>query len=84
MTLELTDWAVGTGCCAHDMQNALKWALASAASPEDVQNLRIVVESLRNSFNILLARLPEFLTRHLAFVDSRADRFVLEGLRRGG
>lgn len=37
--LELTDWSVGTGCCAHDMQNALKWALASVATPEDIQQL---------------------------------------------
>ena len=80
--LELTDWAVGTGCCAHDMQNALKWALASVATPEDIQNLHIVVESLRNSFDLLLARLPAFLAKHLAFVDDRADLDVIAGFWR--
>jgi hypothetical protein len=63
----LTDWVVGTGCCAHDMQNALKWSLCSAGSPQDVQDLHIVIEALRNSFDILLERLPEFLTRHMTF-----------------
>jgi hypothetical protein len=70
---ELTDWPLGTGCCAHDMQNALKWALASAASAEDLQSLHIVVESLRNSFDILLSRLPAFLSKHLVFVDPPGD-----------
>ena len=82
MLLELTDWAVGTGCCAHDMQNGLKWALSSVATPEDIQNLHIVVESLRNSFDLLLARLPVFLVKHLAFVDDRADLDVIAGFWR--
>ena len=80
--LELTDWAVGTGCCAHDMQNGLKWALSSVATPEDIQNLHIVVESLRNSFDLLLARLPEFLVKHLAFAGNRADTDAVAGFWR--
>ena len=28
--LELTDWCLGTGCCCHDVQNSVKWSLASS------------------------------------------------------
>lgn len=74
--LALTDWVVGTGCCAHDVQNSLKWALGGVASPQDVQDLHIVIEALRNSFSILLERLPEFLTKHIAFCNSESLELV--------
>ena len=65
--LSLTDWVVGTGCCAHDTQNSFKWALRGAGSPQDVQDLHIVKEALRNSFDIFLQRPPELLTSCMAF-----------------
>jgi len=71
--LELTDWVVGTGCCAHDIQNALKWALGAAASSEEVKDLHIVIEALRNSFSILLSRLPAFLSKYMTFWNDPGD-----------
>ena len=64
---ELTDWIVGTGCCCHDIQNAMKWALSASGPVQDLHDLHIVVESLRNSFQILMCRLPAFLAAHLSF-----------------
>ena len=68
--LELTDWIVGVGCACHDVQNSLKWALGSTKIPQDkwsLCELHIVVESLRNSFDLLVTRLPQFLLEHLGF-----------------
>jgi hypothetical protein len=75
--LFLCDWFVSTGCGAHDVQSALKWALAPHASVEDLKDLHIVMESLRNSFAILHARMPRFLISHLAFDQSPFDRQVV-------
>ena len=64
--LELTDWIVGTPCMVHDVQKSLQWALACVVSVEATQDLHIVMESLRNSFSLLVERLPLFLSTHLA------------------
>ena len=41
-----------------------------------------MVESLRNSFDLLWARVLEFLVKHLAFVDNRADTDAIAGFWR--
>lgn len=71
--LKLTDWCVSTGCSAHDMHNGLKWAIAAAASAEDLKSLHIAIESLRNSFALLTAELPAFLMQHIAWSDAPRD-----------
>ena len=45
------DWVL---CCAHDIHNALKWAVSSVADPDGINALRIVLEPLRNSLSLLL------------------------------
>ena len=61
-------WRVTLPCALHDAHNALKWALFGAcASPEVCKRLHVVVESLRNSFDILHAELPRFVRAHLHF-----------------
>lgn len=74
--LELLDWVVGVGCACHDVQNSLKWGLGSTKIPQDkwsLCELHIVVESLRNSFDLLVTRLPQFLLDHLSFSDDGYD-----------
>lgn len=65
--LELTDWILSTACCCHDLQNALKWSLSSLWTGQDIQDLHVCMESLRNSFEILLGKLPKFLAEHMTF-----------------
>ena len=71
--LQLMDWSLGTACCCHDVHNSLKWALAPYGSPQDLHDLRIVVESLRNSFSLLTRKLPSFMVKYVAFRVTEAD-----------
>lgn len=65
----LTDWIVSTGCANHDAQNALKWGLAGLECGDEVtKKLHIVVESLRNGYDLLQTYLPKFLTQSLTLV----------------
>jgi hypothetical protein len=73
--LELTDWVVSTGCVCHDCHNGLKWGLSKYTSVEGLKDMHIVLESLRNSFTLLVERLPAFLEQHLAF---SADSYDVE------
>ena len=68
---EALTWQVTLPCSLHDTHNALKWAMFGAqASPEVCKRLHIVVESLRNSFDILHGELPRFVRDHLHFCKS--------------
>lgn len=71
--LELTDWFVSTGCAAHDCHNSIKWSLERSAGGDTTKDLHIVVESLRNSFKLLNARLVSFLQSKLSFYDTSSD-----------
>ena len=71
---DLTDWVVSTGCANHDAQNALKWGLASLDCGEEVtKKLHIVIESLRNGYDLLQKALPGFLTQSLSLVDEASS-----------
>lgn len=66
---ELTDWVVSTPCANHDAQNGLKWGLAwMECGEETIKKLHIAVESLRNSYNLLVKYLPKFLMSTLTIV----------------
>jgi hypothetical protein len=67
------DWVVGTGCSNHDCQNALKWGLASLHQTEDLKDLYIVIQSLRNSFDVIHGYLKIFVTENLQFVQDAGD-----------
>ena len=61
--LELTDWVVCTGCASHDCHNALKWAISGflGDSEAGLKDLFVVIESLRNAYDLLLGHFPAFL-----------------------
>ena len=65
--LHLTDWSLSSGCCVHDVHNAQKWALRAAGPKETIDDLHIIIESLRNTFPSLLIALPRFLVAHVSF-----------------
>ena len=69
MLLYLCEWCIAIPCALHDAQNAQKWGLHhwynDAALLKDVH---IGIESLRNSYDLLLTHLPGFLTRYVKFV----------------
>eukprot|EP00971_Amphidinium_carterae_P341469 6480271-Amphidinium_carterae.2 len=67
---KLLQWNLAIPCSMHDAQNALKWAVAGECqSSALVSDLYIVVESLRNTFDLLHSRLPDFIRTHLRFTD---------------
>ena len=74
---ELPDWSVGTPCAAHDVHNSLKWALSSFIGPEGLKSLHVALESLRNSFSLLTARLPAFLHQFVGFDDKPRDEAAI-------
>jgi hypothetical protein len=82
LELEMADLIIGVGCRCHDIQNSLKWALASTGIPQDLKDLHVVVESLRNSFSLLLQYLPAFLESSLAFRHSSVSTDVVEAFWR--
>ena len=72
---DLQDWVVCTACANHDAQNALKWSLMNVSSDvEVVHKLHIIIESLRNSFDLILDRLAKFVADKLRFDDGDYDR----------
>ena len=58
------DWLVHSACAHHDASKALQWSVRASSSEERLKELRIAVESLRNSFSLLVAKLPSFLVQH--------------------
>ena len=66
--LYLTNWIFASGCCNHDAHNALKWAMANQEpSPDCLKSLFIVMESLRNGYHLVAARLATWIPNRLVF-----------------
>ena len=56
------EWVESPGCSLHDTHNSLKWGLNfEALGPDVLQNVWIVFASLRNSFDLILQHLPQWL-----------------------
>ena len=68
--LELRDWYVSTPCGNHDAHNGLKWALHERMTDEAfIKDVHIVVESLRNSYDLLVDHLGKWIIASLSFED---------------
>ena len=71
---KLQDWVVSTPCCCHDAQKALQWSLFGITEESDItKHLYLVVEAVRNGYDILMAQLPAFVASNVAFVDGAND-----------
>ena len=79
--LEKMEWIVSSACGLHDCHNSLKWSLHShftdASLMEDVY---IVVASVRNSYGLVHSYLGKYLDACLAFVPDD-ERPMAEDLR---
>ena len=52
--LYLLEWPVSTGCCLHDAQKSIEWALhAEFQDAQLLRNCHICIESLRNSSDLI-------------------------------
>lgn len=71
--LMLSDLYCSCGCSAHDIQNSLRWGLTAHATAEDLKDMHIICESLRNSFSILHGHLYSFLRSSLMFDHTLVD-----------
>ena len=65
--LELQEWVLSTACGCHDAHNSLKWAMhAQMNDPELTKSVYLVIESLRNAFDLLAMILPSWMASKLA------------------
>lgn len=64
-------WIIGTGCCCHDVHNALSWGLRSLLpqGEDSLKEVFAVVEGLRGGYDLLVGHLRQFLHEYVAFVD---------------
>lgn len=83
---QATDWFLPTPCCNHDAHNSLKWALSKYVLKEVSSDLFIIIESLRNSFDLLMGRLYSWASSRVCFsqregtVDEHYQWWVLLGV----
>lgn len=67
--LELTEWVISTPCGLHDIHNSLKWSIhARVSNTEVLKDCFLVIESLRNSADLLHRHLGGWLEDRLRFV----------------
>ena len=66
----LKHWVVDTGCSVHDAHNALKWGMHQAFEDgELMKDIHIVIESLRNGYDLLHGHLAQWLLEAIKFVE---------------
>ena len=63
--LQSTDWMVSNPCAVHDAHNGLQWGLSALTDATTLDDLHIVVESIRNTFASLREHIPAFLHQNL-------------------
>jgi len=67
----LLEWIVDTPCCNHDVHNGLKWALFQWLTDEVfMKEVFIVIESLRNGFDLLVQQLDAWLLTVVSWEDA--------------
>ena len=76
----MSSWFVACGCFAHDCGNALRWSVLSfLADPQVMRATWIVLESLRNSYDLLVEALPTWIVDNVMYEDHH-DPNSLESL----
>ena len=70
-----SDWLVGTGCALHDASKALQCALDPWVDDKQMlKDLHIVIESPRNSYDMLEKYMPQFLMKYMTRVDTAYNK----------
>ena len=76
---DLCSWFTCTGCVAHDVHNALKWSVFSLINDRStVKSCWVVLESLRNGYNLLVQEMGQWIADKIEF----SDHANLDVLRR--
>ena len=72
----LKSWLVFTGCGLHDVHNGFAWGTSRYLfeGKEMLDELFIVIESLRNGYKHLQSHLSSFLLEHVLFQDGQVSR----------
>ena len=71
----LMDWVVRSGCALHDGSKSLQWSLSTwVYDKAQLKDMYIVIESCRNSYDLLDKFMPQFLAKHMVAVDTPYDR----------
>ena len=64
--LHLLEWVEVSACACHDLRNSFKWSLSEDLhDSETMRDCCIGVESLRNSFDVVLVHILEWVPLHL-------------------
>ena len=64
--LHLLEWVEVSACACHDLHNSFKWSLSEDLhDSETMRDCFIGVESLRNSFDVVLVHIHEWVALHL-------------------
>ena len=79
---EHRSWVCGTVCAHHhDSHNALKWAMSGCLEdPETLKKLHVGVESIRNSFHLIMQVMNAFLIKHMSYWPGDYDAAEVERL----
>ena len=65
-------WYVSAACCNHDGHNGLKWGSMKHISNRGLtRDVFIVIESLKNSYNVLMTNVGPWFANHLRYEDSQ-------------
>ena len=66
----LKSWLLCTGCGLHDLHNGFTWGISKLLQGKTMlDELYIVLESLRNGYSYLQSHLSSFLMEHVLFED---------------
>ena len=80
--LWLLEWVITTACANHDINKAFEWAMwFDASSKELLSEVHISIESLRNSFDVIVKHVGLFIAKRIDFADP-LPRAEVEQLRR--
>ncbi len=70
--LQATDWFISTACCNHDCHNAFRWGFDRHLSKPDLaKQLFLTVESVRNSYDLIVINVKPWLINVVCFSDRK-------------
>ena len=73
----LTEFVLVTACAAHDAQNAFRWAVHGSIADKDlIRDTNVPIQSLRNSMDIIMRHVSEWVGLRLSCVADSADEVV--------
>ena len=68
--LRLTEFFLCTPCALHDAMSAFRWSVCEEhKSRESLRDIYVAIASLKNSMDLIVRHLPEWIGRHLDFVE---------------